>query len=126
MSEASGMTPLRQVRPTSTDDLLDSERRFLSALQQLGFGRFEFVRIHHGELVLNPWPTAVQLLKFGTEAVDPGSRPEVFELKNPMAQLFQYVRSIRDGEIRCLQVLHGQPISMEIEHCHPITSEASI
>ena len=112
-------------RPNSTNDLLDSERRFLSALRELGFGRFEFVRIHGGELVLNPWPTTVRLLRFGGDAIDPNPRPMEFELKAPVAELFQYIRGIDDGEIRCLQVLHGQPISMEIEHRLPTASEAT-
>jgi hypothetical protein len=48
-------------RPASTSDLSLSERRLVAALQQLAFGRLESVRIRHGELVLDPWPTAVPI-----------------------------------------------------------------
>ena len=57
-------------RPISTRDLLATERTFVAAMTGLGFGRFEFLRIHRGELVLDPWPTVVRDVKFGS----PGSR----------------------------------------------------
>ena len=47
-------------RPISTRDLLATERTFVAAITGLGFGRFEFLRIHRGELVLDPWPTGVR------------------------------------------------------------------
>ncbi len=59
------MTDRKGIRPMSTRDFRRSERRFVAALEQLGFGRLEFVRIHSGELALDPWPMTVQLLKFG-------------------------------------------------------------
>lgn len=43
-------------RPISTRDLLASERTFVAAMTNLGFGRLEYLRIERGELVLNPWP----------------------------------------------------------------------
>ena len=46
-------------RPTLTRDLLPSERRFVEAMSDVGFGRFELLRIEHGELVLDPWPITV-------------------------------------------------------------------
>ncbi len=54
-------------RVISTSDLLPSERAFVVAMQQLAFGRFEFLRINNGELVLDPWPTTVRGVKFGSE-----------------------------------------------------------
>jgi len=39
-----------------------------------------------------------------------------FELKRQVAELFDYVRTIEAGEIRCLEVRHGLPFSMEVEH----------
>ena len=51
-------------RVISTSDLRASERAFVAAMQRLGFGRFEFLRIDSGELVLDPWPTTVRGVKF--------------------------------------------------------------
>ena len=75
--------------PTSTRNLLPSESRFAAAMQQLGFGRFEVLRIQSGELVLNPWPTTVQGIKFGSEdPVTSRTPPGEFELKRQVVQLF--------------------------------------
>ena len=86
-------------------------------MSRMGFGRFKYLRIDGGELVLDPWPTSVRDVKFGS--VDPGAAKEPsadFELKAQVAELFAYVRSVDAGEIRILEVKHGLPFSMEIEH----------
>ena len=103
-------------RPISTRDLLASERTFVAAMTNLGFGRFEYLRIERGELVLNPWPGVIRDVKFGSH--DPGTGktlPVDFELKPQVAELFEYVRDVDAGEIRCLEVKSGLPFSMEIE-----------
>ena len=104
-------------RPAFASDLRPLEGSFLAAMTQLGFGRFEFVRIERGEIVLDPWPTAVCDVKFGS--TDPGATktvPAQFELKPQVAELFEYVRSVDLGEIRTLEVKSGLPFSMEIDY----------
>jgi hypothetical protein len=85
-------------------------------MQRLGFGRFEFLRINSGELVLDPWPTTVRCVKFGSEhaATFPATSEE-FQLKRQVIELFEYVRGVAAGKIRCLEVRHGLPFSMEVE-----------
>jgi hypothetical protein len=103
--------------PKSTRDLSAPERRFAEAMHDVGFGRFESLRFERGEVILNPWPTTVRGVKFGV--VDTMTRqtpPGDFELKAQVAELFEYVRSVDSGEIRCLEVRHGLPFSMEVEH----------
>ena len=103
-------------RSISTHDLLPSERDFVGAMQQLGFGRFEFLRIDKGELVLEPWPTTVRGVKFGSEdAATSRTAPDEFQLKRQVIELFAYVREVDAGEIRTLQIRHGLPFSMEVE-----------
>jgi hypothetical protein len=100
----------------SVRDLLATERTFAAAMTSLGFGRFEFLRIDRGELLLDPWPTVVRDVKFGCQ--DPGAaktEPADFELKRQVAELFEYVRAVDAGEIRTLEVKSGLPFSMEIE-----------
>ena len=102
--------------PASTRDLRPSERQLVNAMTLLGFGRFEYLRIERGEIVLDPWPTAVRDVKFGS--ADPGSAkfpPADFALKAQVAQLFEYVRAVDSGEIRTLEIKHGLPFSMEVE-----------
>ena len=103
-------------RPVSTRDLLASERTFVAAMTNLGFGRFEYLRIERGELVLHPWPGVIRDVKFGSH--DPGAAktiPADFELKPQVAELFEYIRDVDAGEIRTLEVKSGLPFSMEIE-----------
>jgi hypothetical protein len=103
--------------PTSTRDLTSSERKFVAAMHELAFGRFESVRIRDGAVVLEPWPTAVRCLKFGSEtAARNAILPPEFSLKPQIISLFEYVRSTQSGEIRCLEVRHGLPFSAEISH----------
>jgi len=104
-------------RPASTRDLRTPERAFVAAMRQLRFGRFESVRIERGELVLSPWPAMVRSVKFACEeSASPQTSPDEFELKRQVVELFEYVRTIEAGEIRCLEVRHGLPFSMEVEH----------
>ena len=98
-------------------ELLDSERRFVSAIQQLRFGRIESLRIRNGEFVLDPWPTTIRTLKFGADGFGPAQGySEEFKLKRQILELIQFVRSVSMGEIRCLEVRHGLPFAMEVEH----------
>ena len=104
------------IQPVTIQDLLPSEVAFVVAMQQLGFGRFEFLRIDNGELVLDPWPTTVRGVKFASE--DPSASrtpPGKFELKRQVIELLEYVRAVDAGEIRCLEVRHGLPFAMEVE-----------
>jgi len=104
-------------RPTSTRDLSPAEWQFAQAMNDLWFGRFEFLRIERGGVVLDPWPTTVRGVKFGSvDAAAHKHTPDDFELKGQVAELFEYVRAVDAGEIRCLEVRHGLPFSMEIEH----------
>lgn len=79
----------------STADLRPSERRFLAAMQELGYGRFEFLRILRGELVLAPWPPSVRTIKFGNPSANTASPDSSeFELKKQVAEFFGHVRTI--------------------------------
>jgi len=102
-------------RISSFRDLFPSERRFLSAMDELQYCRVESARIVNGEMVLDPWPTTVRGVKFGTEnRAKARSTAAEFELKEPVIEFFEYVRSVQQGEIRCLEVRHGLPFHMEI------------
>jgi hypothetical protein len=104
-------------RPKTTRDLALIERCFLGAMRDLDFGRFEHLRIAHGKLVLDPWPTSVRIVRFGSaDAAVHKPLPEEFELKGPVIKFFEFVRTVDAGEIRCLQVRHGIPVAIEIDH----------
>ena len=104
------MTPIQTTR-----DLLPSEVTFLAAMQQLGFGRFEYLQIRGGELVLNPWPTVIRDIKFATPPSTGKTAEPNSELRGQIVEFFTYVRDVDAGEIREIEVRHGLPFSMEIE-----------
>jgi hypothetical protein len=103
--------------PASTHDLLPSEYRFVTAMQQIGFGSFESVPIQNGEMVLDPWPTTVEAVKFASEDLSTEKTPSgEFQLKRQVIEFLEYVRSTDAGEIRCLVIRHGLPHGMEVVH----------
>ncbi|MGD0775724.1 MAG: hypothetical protein ABSC05_23160 [Candidatus Solibacter sp.] len=105
-------------RPTtSTEDLLPSERRFLAAMQALGDGRFEFLQIRHGEVILDPWPTATRYVEVGVHGatVQSGAPHGASELKGQAAEFFEYILNFDAAEIRTLEVRGGLPVSMQVE-----------
>jgi hypothetical protein len=86
-------------------------------MHEVGFGRFESLRIERGGVVLDPWPTTVRGVKFGSANTVTQKAPLAdFELKAPVAEFFEYVRTVDVGEIRTLEVQNGLPFLMEIEH----------
>ncbi|HTX39374.1 MAG TPA: hypothetical protein VME43_30360 [Bryobacteraceae bacterium] len=101
--------------PKSTGDLRPSELRFVAALQQLGYGHFELLRIEHSQLVLDPWPMTVRDVKFCTPGNQREAPAEDFVLKQQVVEFFEYVRSVEVGEIRTLVVRGGLPFSMQVE-----------
>jgi hypothetical protein len=88
----------------------------IAAIRTLRCGRFEYLRIERGEIVLNPWPTSVREVKFGSQDSGAAKVPAAeSELKPQVAEFFEYVREVDAGEIRTLGVKSGLPFSMEIE-----------
>ena len=87
---------------------------FIAAMQQLGFGRFEYLQIRGGELVLNPWPVTIRDVKFASPKNVGKPESGAAELRSQVAEFFEYVRSGDAGEIRILEIRHGLPFSMEV------------
>src|ERR1035438_9735933 len=103
--------------PKSARDLRPSERNFVAAMSAVWFGRFEDIRVEAGELVLDPWPKTVHAVKFGLGHSGPTQTIAAeFDLKNEVVQLFESVRSLNQGRIIRLDIRHGLPSFMEIEH----------
>ena len=101
----------------STTDLLPSEKRFVAYLRNLGFGRIVSIPIRNGELVLDPWPTTVQEVRFASsEAATSRTVSDKFDLKRQVVEFFEYVRAVEVGEILYLECRHGIPFAMEVGH----------
>lgn len=101
--------------PRFSGDLTATEQTFLAAMGAVGFGRFEYIQIRRGQIVLDPWPVAVRDVKFGAESTgDHVARPDC-QLKHQVAEFFEYTRDVDAGEIRALEIRHGLPFSMQVE-----------
>jgi hypothetical protein len=101
--------------PKSTCDLRPLERRFVRAMQELGHGRFECLRILRGELVLDPWPTTIRSVKFGSPNPNlPMCAAAEFGLKKQIEEFFAHVRAVDSGVIRVLEVRGGLPFCMDL------------
>jgi hypothetical protein len=115
--------------PTSTRELRPSELRFLHAMQELGYGRFESLQIRLGELVLDPWPTTISTVKFGNPSPNrPLGGSSDFTLKSEVAEFFGHVRGTVSGEIQVLEVHGGLLFRMEIaeqNHVQPAHAQGS-
>jgi len=109
----SAVSGWRSQHPRSFSDLTPTEQLCVSAMRQLQFGRYERVQIRNGEFLL-PF-TGVQMVKFGSEGPTLLSATDDFELKRQVIDLIEQVRMVASGEIRCLEVKHGLPFSMEVE-----------
>jgi hypothetical protein len=105
--------------PRSLGDLIGSERTLVMAMQRLGFGRLEGLHIRTGKLLLDPWPKTTRGIKFGSVAWEPPQeKVDDFEIKRQVLELIDYIRCTDSGGIRCLEVKHGLPFSMEVEFWH--------
>jgi hypothetical protein len=102
-------------KPYLSGDLTPSEQRFLAAMRAVDFGRFEYIQIRDGQIILDPWPVAVRDVKFGAEATGDRGAHSDYQLKRQVAEFFEYTRAVDAGEIRTLEIRHGQPFSMEVE-----------
>jgi hypothetical protein len=107
-------------RPKSIRDLRPSERRFVRAMQELGHGRFEALRIRQGELVLDPWPATIRSVKFGSPNPNlPMCAAAEFALKKQIDEFFAHVRAVDSGVIRVLEVRGGLPFCMDLADAEP-------
>lgn len=95
--------------------LSDPRRRLIESMQELGFGRVERLPVRAGEPVLDPPPTIVREVKFGSEN---GPRHERslpdFTLKTQIIELFDELDRLGDGVIEVLTVKHGLPFNMHV------------
>lgn len=104
-------------QPITKSELSDPERRLLELLQEVNFGRIENLQVRGGAPVWEPVPQVIQTRKMGSST---GPRAEAslqdFWLKQPLVDLLQTIREIRDGEILTITVMHGLPHVVEIRH----------
>jgi hypothetical protein len=86
-------------------------------MQTLNFGRIECLQVRNGEPVFDPAPRAVHKMKLGAEN---SPRPEAelndFWLKHQTVELFGAIERLGNGQVLSIDVKHGLPFAVEIEH----------
>ncbi|MEO8592309.1 MAG: hypothetical protein ABI759_03220 [Candidatus Solibacter sp.] len=75
-------------------------------------------------MILDPWPTTIWEIKFGSQPICPYLGDVDFELKAQLAEFFEYTRSVKAGEILLLRIMHYLPFSIEIAGNHTETAGA--
>jgi hypothetical protein len=90
--------------------------RLVELMQALNFGRVEALVVRGGQPLFDPPPRIIQKVKIGG---DNGPRPEInhadFRLKDGIVDLLAAIARLGDGEIQCIEVRCGLPVSAEIE-----------
>ena len=102
---------------TTKSSLSDAQRRLVELLQKLNFGRIEGLHVRDGEPAFEPAPRVIQKLKMGGDnTARPETTLEDFWLKNQTIEMLKAITDLGHGEILSIEVKHGLPFSIEIEH----------
>ncbi len=103
--------------PRSKSSLTRPQQRLVELMQQINFGRIEDLLVQNGEPVFNPAPRVIRKLKVGA---DNSPRPEYsfddFLLRQQTEELLSAIEQMGDGEVLVIDVRHGLPFSLEVEH----------
>jgi hypothetical protein len=112
----SAQDPIRTSSITKSS-LSEPRRRLVEMMQGLNFGRIERLAVRRGEPVFDPAPRIIQDIKIGGEN---GPRPELahddFTLRSQVAELFEHLTRLGDGSVEIVEVKHGLPFRLVIEH----------
>jgi hypothetical protein len=104
-------------QPISKSSLSEAQGRLVQLLQNLNFGRIECLRVKAGEPIFEPEPRVIQKLKMGGDNTPrPEAALEDFWLKQQTVEMLTAIANLRDGEVLSIEVKHGLPFAIEIEH----------
>jgi hypothetical protein len=96
--------------------LSPARKHLLELMQQYNFCRIENLEVCAGEPVFDPAPRVTQEIKLGAEN---GPRPELekddFTLREPVIELFEHLKRLRDCRIAVIEVKHGLPYRLVVE-----------
>jgi hypothetical protein len=91
--------------------------KLVELMQRLNFGRIEGLMVRNSEPTLDQAPRIVRDIKIGSEN---GPRPELarddFALKSQVEELFDHLSELGDGSVLMIEVKHGLPFRLVIEH----------
>ena len=101
--------------PTKSS-LSQTQRRLISLMQRINFGRIEGLVVRDGQPVFDSPPRVTREVKFGAEN---RPRPEAakadFALKAQVREFFARIEALGSGGICSIEVKHGLPFKMTVE-----------
>lgn len=104
-------------QPRTKSSLTPPQQQLVELMQQVNFGRIEQLQVRNGVPLFSPPPRVIRTLKLGA---DNAPRPEYefddFRLKRQTAELLTVIQQMGNGEVLVIDVRHGLPFSLEIEH----------
>jgi hypothetical protein len=82
-------------------------------MQRIRFGRFENLIVRNGQVVYDPPPNLIQVVRIGAEPLAATPDSTDWSLTTHWVELISEFGRIRDGVISRLEFRHGMPVLME-------------
>lgn len=97
--------------------LSEPRRRLVEVMQQMCFGRIDGLTVRAGEPVFDPRPRLIRDIKLGGDTLpQPESNSGDFALKIQVVELLDHLTEIQDGIVQSIEVKHGLPFRLMVEH----------
>jgi hypothetical protein len=94
-----------------------ARKQLIEIMQRLAFGRIENLEVRGGEPSFAPPPRIIQDIKLGNEhAPRLELEGDDFLLKAAVIDLFEHLKRVGDGTVAVIEVRHGLPHKLEIQH----------
>jgi hypothetical protein len=94
-----------------------AQQRLLEIMQTLNFGRIEDLEVRGGEPVFSPAPRLIKDIRLGgVNSPRPETDAGEFCLKHRVIEIFDHLRQLGDGTIQTIEVKHGLPTRLLVEH----------
>jgi len=91
-------------------------RRLVELMQRVNHGKIKGLHFSEGEPLFHPRPRLIRKIKI---AGANGPRPEAvsndFTLRKEVTEFLEHLKRQGTGVVKCIDVQHGLPFSMEIE-----------
>jgi hypothetical protein len=102
---------------TRKSELSGPQQRLVELISKVNFGRIESLHVRAGQPQFDSPPRVIRTLKVGARNEDrPEAAAKDFVLKAAVIELLDHLRRAGDGVIERIEVAHGLPFLLEIEH----------
>lgn len=103
----------------SKSSISSGNQNLIRKMQEINFGRIDNLGIRNGEAYFSQSSIIIKEFKPGSGESRPEKNLDDFIMKAPQAELLLFLKRIKNGEIRSIEVRHGLPFKVT-------TAEAAI